>query len=87
MQDLVDYAQSHQLTFDDIYLLKTREQREKEIAKKAIEESRKQLQKMGSTPRSLASAGIQSEPLDEDRAIFNAIKKAASGSNIFGEGE
>jgi len=83
--EFVDYAKSRNLTLEDIWYLKNREAREKEIAKKAIEEREKQLLKMKGLPPSIAAkAGVEVEE-NPDETIFNAIKKAAGGQNIFGD--
>ena len=78
------YAESRSLTLEDIYYLMNREKRDSEIAKKAIEDREKQLLKMKGTPKSMASTGAHSEPLDHDVDVFNMIKKSADNYDIFG---
>jgi hypothetical protein len=84
-EEFVGWARQTPLTLRDIYYLKNRDVREREIAKNAINEREKQLQKMQGTPRSVTALGSHAEPIDEDRIIFNAIKKASGGLNIFSE--
>ncbi|MHA2067635.1 MAG: hypothetical protein ACXABY_25000 [Candidatus Thorarchaeota archaeon] len=85
MDELVDWARKRQLTMEDIYLLKNREKRELDIARKAIEEHKKQLEKMSRVNPSLASTGAPGEPVNADSEIFGAIKKAVDGGNYFGK--
>jgi len=79
-----EFAESRPLTLEDIWYLKNREIREKAIARKAIEEKEKQLSKMSQTPKSMASVGAHSEPLNEDAEIFRIIQGAAANTDIFG---
>jgi len=78
-----NFAKNRNLTLEDIYYLKTRETREKAIAKNAIEERDKQLQKMRNQPPSMAAQGGYDEPVDENAEVFNAIAKAAKGASFF----
>jgi hypothetical protein len=84
-QEFIEFAKGRQLTLEDIYFLKNRENRDKLIAKKAIEERDKQLKKMKGVPPSIAADGGVSETVDEDKAVFDAISKAAGNQNIFGD--
>jgi len=83
--EFIEFAKGRQLTLEDIYYLKNRENREKAIAKKAIEEREKQLKKMRAVPPSIASDGGYSEEIDADKAVFEAIEKASNSQNIFGD--
>jgi hypothetical protein len=83
--EFIDFAKGRQLTLEDIYYLKNRENREKLIAKKAIEEREKQLKKMKGVPPSMAADGGYTEPVDDDKVVFDAIAKAAGAQNIFGD--
>lgn len=83
----IDYAKNTKLTLKDIHYLMDRKNREREIAKKAIEEQSNKLKKMRSQPASLASAGSISDPVTEERMVFDAIKNASQTANIFEEGE
>jgi hypothetical protein len=80
---LMDYGKRTKLTLKDIHYLMNREKREKEIAKKAIEEQEKKLKAMRGTPRSMAASGGSSEDISEDEKIFSAIKAAQDGMNYF----
>lgn len=83
MNELEEWAKTHTLTWEDIYDLKNRGKKEKEIARRAIKEREDQLRKMRNTPRSLASTGESNSDVDIDREIFNAIKKRTGGADIF----
>lgn len=84
MQEFVEWASNTKLTLDDIYYLKIRGQRDKELARKQVEERENQLKRMRQTPASLASTGSQSDGMTEDQKIFAAILKHHSGQDIFG---
>jgi hypothetical protein len=83
--EFVDFAKGRKLTLEDIYYLKNRENREKAIAKNAIEEHNKQLKKMRGVPQSMASDGGYTENVDQEKIVFEAVAKAANSMNIFGE--
>jgi len=83
--EFVEFAKGRQLTLDDIYFLMHREDRDKIIAKKAIDEREKQLKKMKGVPPSMASTGGYQEEINPDEQVFEAIAKAAAEKNIFGD--
>lgn len=83
MEELESWAKTHTLTWEDIYDLKNRGTREKEIARRAIKEREDQLRKMRNTPRSLASTGDSNSDVDVDREVFKAIKRRTEGGDIF----
>lgn len=85
LNDLIGWAKSQKLTLEDIYYLKNRENREKEIATSAIEDKTNQLKKMSGVSRSLASTGEGAKSVDQDEEVFNAIKKAVDQGGIFPE--
>ena len=84
VEDLIAWANRQPLTLDHVYYLKTREEREKEIAKKAVEEREEQMKRMAGRSSSLGAVGSSQEPVDQDREVFKAIKKAFDTGNIFG---
>ena len=77
MNDLIEWSKEHQLSMEDIWYLRTREQRERQIAKRAVEEFKKQLKKMGNLPHSLSGlATPDTQTADKDKAVFDLIKKS-----------
>lgn len=83
MDDLEDWAKSHQLSWEDIYYLKNRDKIAKEIVRRATEERETQLNKMRGVPRTLAATGESKQDVDIDELIFKGIEKATGGADIF----
>ena len=69
-----NFAKTHKLTFDDILYLKNKDAREANIQKSANDNIAKQMQKVQSTPGSLASQGSAEVDNSPDDSIFDAIK-------------
>ena len=70
----VDFAKSKSLELEDIYYLKTRQNREANIADNTREQIADQMRKTQEQPASLASAGsVEVEQSPED-SVFDAIK-------------
>ena len=72
--DYKNFAKTHKLTFDDILYLKNKDAREANIQKSANDNIAKQMQKVQSTPGSLASQGSAEVDNSPDDSIFDAIK-------------
>ena len=80
-----NFAKTHKLTFDDILYLKNKDAREANIQKSANDNIAKQMQKVQSTPGSLASQGSAEVDNSPDDSIFDAIKGIDSQlENAFG---
>jgi hypothetical protein len=74
----VDYANSRQLTFDDIYYLMNRENRDQKVANETRKQVANQMQNVRQKPQSLASSGEQStnpEDGNVNDAVFDSILK------------
>jgi len=72
--DFVEYGKSRTLTLDDIYYLKNREGRDKQVANSTREEMKDQMQRVRSKPQSAAKAGSQGTPQKSgDDNIFESI--------------
>ena len=72
--DFVEYGKSRTLTLDDIYYLKNREGRDKQVANSTREEMKDQMQRVRSKPQSAAKAGSQGTPQKSgDDNIFDSI--------------
>jgi hypothetical protein len=84
LSEFVEFAKNKTLTLEDIYYLKTRESRDREIVRKSNEEKEKQLKKMRQTSPSLSSVGGESSGSTEEDEIFKMMKGINSGMNIFG---
>jgi len=77
-EKFVDYANSRQLTFDDIYYLMNRENRDQKVANETRKQVANQMQNVRQKPQSLASSGEQStnpEDGDVNDAVFDSILK------------
>ena len=84
LSEFVEFAKNKTLTLEDIYYLKTRESRDREIVRKSNEEKEKQLKKMRQTSPSLSSVGGESSGSTEEDEIFKMMKGINSGMNVFG---
>ena len=74
-EQLVNFAQSRPLTLDDIYYLKNREERDKNVANSTRQEMRSQMKNVRQKPASLASAGSQqgTEKSGDDSLFDNLL--------------
>ena len=85
--DLSDWAQSHKLTWDDIYYLKNRDKVNASIANNSKKQVLDQMKTVQSAPATASSAGGEI-PGDGDHndAIFDLIQKADNNlENVFNE--
>ena len=85
--DLSKWAQTHQLSWDDIYLLKNRDKANAKIANNSKQEGLDQMKTVKSVPATASSAGGEN-PGDRDHnySIFDLIQKADNNlDNVFGE--
>ena len=85
--DLSKWAQTHQLSWDDIYLLKNRDKANAKIANNSKQEVLDQMKTVKSVPATASSAGGEN-PGDRDHndSIFDLIQKADNNlDNVFGE--
>ena len=72
--EFVDYSKSRTLTLDDIYYLKNRDNRDKQVANSTREEMKNQMQRVRCKPQSAARAGSQGTPQKSgDDNIFDSI--------------
>ncbi len=72
--EFVDYSKSRTLTLDDIFYLKNRDSRDKQVANSTREEMKNQMQRVRSKPQSAAKAGSQGTPQKSgDDNIFDSI--------------
>jgi|19_taG_2_1085344.scaffolds.fasta_scaffold30673_2 hypothetical protein len=77
-EKFVNYANSRQLTFDDIYYLMNRENRDQKVANETRKQVANQMQNVRQKPQSFASSGEQStnpEDGDVNDAVFDSILK------------
>ena len=77
-QDLVQYAKSRPLELEDIYYLKTRNEREKNIANSASTQVAQQMKNVSDRPQSLATSGSQTVETTMDDKVFDTILGADS---------
>ena len=71
--DFVDYAKNKTLELDDIYFLKTRGERETNIAKSANKEVASLMKRAQQKPRSLATSGSAVVEKSNEDQLFDAI--------------
>ena len=72
--EFVDYGKSRTLTLDDIYFLKNRDSRDKQVANSTRQEMKDQMQRVRNKPQSVAKTGSSGtvETSEEDQ-VFDAI--------------
>ena len=72
--EFVDYGKSRTLTLDDIYFLKNRDNRDKQVANSTRQEMKDQMQRVRNKPQSVAKTGSSGtvETSEEDQ-VFDAI--------------
>ena len=86
-KELSDWAQTHQLSWDDIHYLKNRDRANAKIASNSKQQVLDQMKNVKSAPATASSAGgeVPGEG-DHNNAIFDLIQKADNNlDNVFGE--
>ena len=72
--EFVDYSKSRTLTLDDIYFLKNRDVRDKQVANSTRQEMKDQMQRVRNKPQSVAKAGSPGTiAVSEEDQVFDAI--------------
>ena len=72
--EFVDYSKSRTLTLDDIYFLKNRDNRDKQVANSTRQEMKDQMQRVRNKPQSVAKTGSQGTiAVTEEDQVFDAI--------------
>ena len=86
-KDLSKWAQSHKLSWDDIYYLKNREKVNTNIANNSKKQVLDQMKTVQSAPATASSAGGETPGEgDHEDAIFDLIQKADNNlDNVFNE--
>ena len=74
-KELVDYANSRTLSLDDIYYLKNRENRDKNVADSARKDMSEQMKRVRQKPQSASSIGgaTRNDDMTPDEQVFEAI--------------
>ena len=85
--DLSKWAQTHQLSWEDIYFLKNRDKANAKIANNSKQQVLDQMKNVQSVPATASSAGGENPgERDHNDAIFDLIQKADNNlENVFGE--
>jgi hypothetical protein len=86
-KELSDWAQTHQLSWDDIHYLKNRDKANAKIANNSKQQVLDQMKTVKSTPTTASSTGGETPGEgDHNDAIFDLIQKADNNlENVFGE--
>jgi len=72
--DFVDFAQSRVLSLDDIYYLKNRDSRDKNVASSARKDISDQMRRVRQKPQSAASTGSSDKvEISEDDQVFDSL--------------
>tara|TARA_R100000458_G_C8267737_1_gene242657 strand:+ start:429 stop:1319 length:891 start_codon:yes stop_codon:yes gene_type:complete len=84
-KEFVDFAKNKKLSLDDIYYLKNREQRDRNIQRAAQDEVARQMQDVSSRPQSLASAGSTPQPeASPDDTVFDQLLGGEEVNRLLG---
>ena len=87
-KELVDYANSRTLSLDDIYYLKNRENRDKNVADSARKDMSEQMKRVRQKPQSASSLGgaSRNDDMTPDEQVFEAILGIDSElESVFGQ--
>ena len=85
-QEMMDWANSHKTSMDDIYYLKNKDKRDKNVVKGTKEDMLKQMKSVRSMPASVSNKNTEKAEVKHDDAVFDALKTVDSGlDNIFGQ--
>ena len=86
-KELSDWAQTHQLSWDDIHYLKNRDKANAKIANNSKQQVLDQMKNVKSAPATASSTGGETPGEgDHNDAIFDLIQKADNNlENVFGE--
>ena len=86
-KELSDWAQTHQLSWEDIHYLKNRDKANAKIANSSKQQVLDQMKTVKSAPTTASSAGGETPGEgDHNDAIFDLIQKADNNlDNVFGE--
>ena len=86
-KELSDWAQTHQLSWDDIHYLKNRDKANAKIANSSKQQVLEQMKTVKSAPATASSAGGETPGEgDHNDAIFDLIQKADNNlENVFSE--
>jgi len=72
--EFVDYSKSRTLTLDDIYFLKNRDSRDKQVANSTRQEMKDQMRRVRNKPQSVAKTGSSGTiAVTEEDQVFDAI--------------
>ena len=74
-KDFLSYANSRSLSLDDIYYLKNRENRDKNVANSARKDMTEQMKRVRQKPQSASAVGgaSRSDDVSQDDQVFNSI--------------
>lgn len=84
LDDLRDWAKKRTLTLKDIYFLKNRENRDREIVRKSVDERLNKSERVSKLSPTLASMGTESsvDKKSIEDEVFSEILKAQGGLNF-----
>jgi len=83
--EFVSFAKNKKLSLDDIYYLKNREKRDRNIQRAAQDEVAKQMEKVGNRPQSLSAAGSTPQPdVSPDDNVFDQLLGGEEVNRLLG---
>ena len=83
--EMMDWANEHKTSLEDIYFLKNRGKRDQKVATGAKEDVLKQMKSVRNIPQSVSNTNSSKAEKRHDDQVFDALKEVDSGlDNLFG---
>jgi hypothetical protein len=83
--EMMNWANEHKTSVEDIYYLKNRDKRDKNVVKGTKEDMLKQMKSVRNIPSSISNKNTVQTEVNHEDAVFDALKDVDSGlDNIFG---
>jgi len=84
-QEMMDWANTHKTSMEDIYYLKNKDKRDQNVVKGTKEDMLKQMKSVREMPTSVSNKNTEKTEVKHDDAVFDALKTVDSGlDNLFG---
>tara|TARA_Y100001938_G_scaffold148561_1_gene232624 strand:- start:52 stop:954 length:903 start_codon:yes stop_codon:yes gene_type:complete len=78
-EDMMDWANSHKTSLEDIYYLKNRDSRDQKVARGVKEDVLKQMKSVRSIPSSVANKNTEKVETDPNDKLFDALANVDAG--------
>ena len=83
--DMMQWANSHETSLEDIYYLKNRDARDQKVAKGTKAQMLEQMKSVRNIPQSVSNHNTTVKDVKHDDQVFDALSTVDSGlDNLFG---